>query len=111
MASWLEAKRGAEALNPKLTLQERDHWRATEGYKRYDVVLDGKVLGLVEQRDETLERRTRGSRTVNYRWNRKAWGYEAPGLDSHRLYYLTRKRAISELVEHLILKGLLQAPV
>lgn len=108
MDSWQKARLAAEEIIPKITLEERAHWCSKPGYKCYNVLLDGKSLGTVEHGDETIERGPKGARYVTRRWTRKRWRYSNIALASARLYYDSRKRAVAELVEHLIAQGKLK---
>ncbi len=109
--SWIEASRKAEALQPKVELVERVHWAAKlqghEGYKSYNVMLNGKYIGRVENVREHIYRKA--GRLITRSWHRKAWQpIQADGTSTAGLYYQTRKRAVYELLYHLILQGKLK---
>ena len=111
MDRWIEASRKAEALALKVELVEGEHWAKNlsdhQGYKRYDVKLGKKVIGRVENVREHVYRKA--GRLITRSWHRKAWQYYGEGLVSTAgLYYLTRKRAVYELLYHMILHGKLK---
>lgn len=105
MDHWYTAKNTAEQLVHQVVLVERPfspEYRAADGYKHYDVHLDGKVLGSVLNGDETIERRTPGKRYVNARWTRKCWIYDSRDTQHVRMCYQTRKKAMLELLTRLV---------
>jgi hypothetical protein len=107
---WLVAHWKAEKILPKLVLVEvphyltaaRDGLNGYEGFKSYEVRLGKNVLGRVENVREHMCRKT--GRLITRSWYRKAWQYQAYGLDSSGIYYLSRKRTVYELVYHLVLQ-------
>jgi hypothetical protein len=100
---WIEASRKAEALTPKVELVEREHWAAKlSGHeKSYNVMLNGKFIGRVENVREHVYRKA--GRLITRSWHRKAWQYQtSDGRSAPGLYYLTRKRTVYELLYHLL---------
>lgn len=55
------------------------HNRKTVTLPKYEVVLDGTVVGRVERGMLTRERRSAGRRYVNARWTSPGWRYYAGG--------------------------------
>lgn len=110
MNSWINASHKAEAVALKVELEKRTYWASDlpdhKGYKRYYVKLDGKVIGRVENVREHVYRKA--GRLITRSWHRKAWSYTSESIHSAGLYYLTRKRAVYELLYHLILRGKLE---
>ena len=108
---WIEASRKAEALTPKVELEEKAHYLSDAkelGFKRYEVKLKGKVIGRVENVSEHIYRKA--GRLITRSWHRKAWQYyQADGTTSPGLYYQTRKRTIYELLYSLLRDGKLKA--
>jgi hypothetical protein len=101
-----KVRRHAEAALPHVVLEERAHYSSRPGYKCYAVFLVGEPVGTVENADETIERKPRGSRIVTRRWTRKSWVYSGGiGIWSRGLHFETRKRAVLELLEHLARDG------
>jgi len=99
-----EIERQAEKLAARASLSEIPHF--IEGYKRYEVRLDGVVVGRVENVRETVERKPKGLRYVTARRTRKSWSYHSSDVAFSTSFPLpTRKRALQGLFEHLIRHG------
>lgn len=123
--NWTEAQDLARGVAPKVTLKERPHYlnkpkpegapeplRRTEKlyatFKSYEVFLDGKLLGWVENCMSTSHRMA--GRLIARTFRSKKWEYNSydvrrqPGSDE-----MSRKAAIEALITHLIYAGKLTA--
>lgn len=67
---------------------------------RYDVLVDGEVVGSVARETVTRERRTPGRRYVNARWTALGWFYYT--TDSHRRSpeRSSRADAVTQVLAH-----------
>lgn len=74
--------------------------------KRYEVLVDGKRVGIVEQSVATFERKPRGSRIVTKRWSNVRWYFCLDKDPAFRTKFgerrstdiETRKRAVEGLL-------------
>ena len=88
------------------TLEEQPHWNtAHPEFKSYRVQLRGRVIGTVERTTEVTFRKAGRLRYGEREMRSPRWRYEAPGLNSARLRYGSRKQAVEELIYHLVIHG------
>lgn len=71
-----------------------------DDHPRYEVTLNGEVIGHVEGNNPTFERSSRGRRYVNSRWRSKRRYWRVIGADGRTILHdvVTRKRAVELLV-------------
>lgn len=63
----------------------------------WDVIFGGEVIGHIEYRMFTRERRTPGKRYVNARWEVPGWEVRAVGQNYSRQEESSRKRAVDQV--------------
>ncbi len=76
-----------------------------DGLKSYEVYLGEQKLGQVGQQMETVPKKI--GRLVYSSRRMKRWQWELRMVPSHRFYYVTRKKATVDLIEHLLGDGTL----
>ena len=71
-----------------------------DDHPRYEVTLNGLVIGHVEGNNPTFERSSKGKRYVNSRWRSKRRYWRVIGADGRTILHdvNTRKRAVEWLV-------------
>lgn len=97
-----------EKILPQIVLEECKHYLSDmekyAKYKNYAVKLDGKTIGWVANVQETTHRMA--GRLIARTFKKKSWDYESPEIRRHSgLTYSSRKRAIEELISHLVRSG------
>ena len=71
-----------------------------DGQPRYEVVVDGVVLGTVYRKSITVERKARGQRYVFSRRDSapRYWGYDVLGRPGWTRTFDTRRDAVAQVV-------------